>query len=585
MPFDGLMTRAAVQEIREQIVGGHVRKINQIGPKQLTFQIYAKNQNVLLYLSAAPASARIQMTEKKFKNPETPPSFVMLLRKHIGQAEIQAIDQLGLDRTVRLTFATHNELGDPVQKYLIAEIMGKYSNLILLNEEGHVIDAIQRVSHGMSRVRQIYPGTPYQPFPSGKLNILDQEVRVESLLAQAEGPVRVGKLLLRNLEGFSPLAIREVCFQAGLDPDTNSQDLSAADLGRLDQALQATCQQIRQADFTPLLYQTDKPLFYCLPLTHLGPAAMAGTSLGQVMDLFYDVHDRDDRVGQLQGNLLAILDKEIDKESRKLDRQRADYEKTLDREKYKEEGDLLASNLQRIQPGDTTITVQDYYHDGVDRVISLDPGKSAWENVERAYKRFSKLKKSNELLASRLPATQEDLAYLLQLQQSLQEADDLAVLKEIRQEFEDQGLIQKRRKQKKTRQEAPLKPLRFQSSSGKTIYVGRNNRQNDQLTLHIANKEDYFFHTQTIPGAHVILVTGGQEPSDQDILEAAWLAASHSSGRKESAVAIDYTAKKNVYKAKGAKPGMVYYRNYKTITVDPQAELQLQVLDEPAPEN
>lgn len=577
MPFDGIVTRAVLEEVRKHCLDGHVRKINQIGPRQLTIQVYANNENQLIYLSADPSQARIQLTNKKFTNPKTPPNFVMLLRKHIGQARIASIDQAGLDRTVLFNFDTRNELGDPVTKHLAVEAMGKHSNIILLDEDMTVIDAIQRVSHSMSRFRQVYPGSDYKIFPANKRELLDQDISYPEILETCKAKTPLFKSLYQNITGFSPIISKEICFRAQLDPGLRVDQLEEDEVDRLNNVLQDLVQKIRAKDFHPVLYQADKAVFHVFPLTYLmEEAEMTSPSISEVMDAYYSLHARDDRIGQLQGQLQSILSKRIDKTSRKLDRQREDYKNTLDKERFKEEGDLLAAHVQDIGAGDEVIRLEDFYHNNEERLVHIDPQKSPWDNVQAKYKRFSKLKRAQARLSKTLPRVQDDLNYYIQLRETVDAADDLAVLKEIRQEFIDQGLIKKKKKhRRKVRNPKKLSPLQFTSSSGKTIYVGRNNRQNDELTLKKANKEDYFFHSQTIPGAHVILVTNGEEISEDDILEAAWLAASHSSGRADSAVDIDYTQRKHVYKAKGAKPGMVYYKNFSTITVNPRAKLDL----------
>lgn len=581
MTFDGITTRAVVLELQEKLSGGVLRKINQIAPHTLTLSFYANQENHLLYLTADPAKACLFLTNRKFQNPITPPDFCMVLRKHLAQARLTDIRQEGMDRTVSFCFSGRNELGDDTTLRLVGEFMGKYSNLILVGPQERVIDAIRHVSHDMSRVRQIYPGAAYHFFPSEKKDLLDQKIVLKDLAERTAPQAQANKLFVKNLTGFSPLAARELLFRAGLDPDQPLASLRAEDWDLLQGVFDSFAEAIRKGAFQPGLYGTNKITYYPLPLYHLGPARAGGASLSALMDRYYTEHGRDDRMGQQKAQLFAQLKAAQDRLEKKLAHQRADFQETLDREDLKEEGDLLAAQVHTLRKGMDQIRLADFFHDNEPRTIALDPGKAPWENVKERYRRYSKLKRAHQLLSESLPALEELLAYYQQLGSTIEQAQSEEDLAAIRTEMVREGLI-KEKGRKKTKKSAPkaLPPYRYQSPNGFDLYVGRNNRQNDQLTLKTANKEDLFFHAQGIAGAHVILRTGGKTPDSADIEAACWLAAKNSAQGAESSVMVDYTERKNVYKAKGAKPGMVYYHDFSSLLVNPKKNLPLKRKEE-----
>lgn len=578
MTFDGITCHAVVEELNQKLAGGHIKKINQIAARQITFHIYAKGENQLLFLSVDSASARFHLTRQKFDNPKTPPNFCMLLRKHLGQGKLLSIDQQGLDRTVFFRFLTHNELGDEVEKKLVIEVMGKYSNIILLDEKNRVLDAIQRVSHDMSRVRQVYPGTSYTPFPSDKYDPLHQEFHVRDLLKEAPDQGKAVQLFYKKITGFSPQISRELLDQAQVPANTGWGELKAnPDLvERLDLPLQELLTKIRRKDFSPCLYLIPKPNYYALPLSSLGEAAERNPSISHIIDSYSQKVGRVDRIGQQASLLKERLSQQLDKSQRKLLQLEKDFEKTETRDQLKEEADLLASVVHTLQRGQREVTVPDFYHENRERTIALDPRKNGWENLENLYHRHGKLKTAHQLLSRHIPKLREEIAYLNQLLTTVNQADSSEIIQEIRSEMVQEGLLkEKTAKRKKQRQEKKSTPDRYLTANGMTIYVGRNNHQNDRLTLKDAGKEDIFLHAKTIPGAHVILKTGDGELTREDLEAAAWLAATNSANGQESVVDVDYTPRKNVYKAKGAKPGMVYYNDFKTLHVNTLARPSL----------
>ncbi len=584
MTFDGITTRAVVLELKEKLENGRINKINQPSDKTITISIYSKGENRTLYLSADPSQSSIYLTDRKFQNPTTPPNFCMLLRKHIGKSKLSEIYQYGLDRTLRLRFDTFNELGDPIYYDLICELMGKYSNIILLDMSGRVLDAVTRVSHDMSRVRQIFPGTNYEIFPSDKKDILIEDLDLNDLISPMSKDAQINKIFVKNLTGFSPIVAKELAFRSDLAADAPISQLSKDDIGRLAHNLANLVEDIRRGNFSPSLYTKDKKQFHALKLYHLGQADFSSPSISQVLDKFSQITIGDDRLGSQKHSLMDILSHYMSKQEKKLLKLKKEYELTLDRQNYKEEADLLSSNVHLIKRGMEEVSVEDFFNGEKTRTIFIDPGKSAWDNIQIKYKKFSKLNTTHKLLSDRIPKLEAYIDYLRQVYLTIKDCDSRESLDEIRSEMVEEGIVGKSGKKgsnnnSKAKKGQSSLPRTYVTENGFEVLVGKNNNQNDRLTLKIANKEDYFFHAKGIAGAHVILRCPDKEPELSDIEAAAYLAAKYSSQSDETRVDVDYTKKKNVYKAKGAKPGMVYYNDFSTITVNTKADPQIKQKD------
>lgn len=564
MTFDGITTRAVVLECKNHLLDSHVNKINQISDHEIILQFYGHGENYSLYISTLSSSCRFYLSQKKYTNPLIPPNFVMVLRKHLSRSRLISIEQIGLDRTVEFSFEASNELGDAVKKYLIVEIMGKQSNIILLDENRIILDALKRVSSRMSRAREIFPGLSYQVFPSNKLEILEKNYSLKDM------EWKKGKLFknfYQNFTGFSPVISKEICYRAAIDPNEDFQSLQEEEKMKLKKELDHIILDIQEGNFSPSLYQ-DPAQYYCLELKSLGERIKTSSSISQIIESFSHIAIEDDRVKQKKSHLSSPIKQLLEREDRKFEKQKRELEKTKDSQEIKLEADLLGPVVHKIQKGQETIEVEDFYNPGKLRKIDLDPKKTPWDNIQAKYKKASKYKTAHKLLQNSLPKLKEDIQYLAQLLLTIDEAKDMDILEEIEEEIIKEGIIKKKSKKKKQKQEKTSSPHQYLTKNNSTIYVGKNNKQNDYLTLKLAGKEDYFFHAQTIPGAHVILKNSNKEVTADDLHAGAYLAAIYSSAKKEHYVDIDYTQKKNVYKAKGAKLGMVYYNNFQTIRID-----------------
>lgn len=579
MTLDGLVVRSLVRELKSALVGGRISKINQPSNHDLVFTIYNNRTNYKLYLSASSNAPRMLLTDRAFTNPLTPPSFNMFLRKHLQGGTIVNIEQTGLDRIASIDMNCFDELGVPVVKSLVIELMGKYSNIVLVDKSSQkILESIRRISFDMSNVRQVYPGLIYPQVEDTKIDVTFDDRTIIDVIATLPGALATFKVFYTTFTGFSPIIGREICYRAGIDAKRPLNSLASEELESLDEAFITLRSAIRthQYDYSLVEEGNTYKEFHCLNLRQFGDGIKKSSSMSEAIDLFYTVNDKDDRLSQmirsLQKTLGTKIQRLVAKRAKLVDEQR----ESADRDIFRVYGDLLSAAGHRIQKGDTIISVENFFDENLEIIeIPLNPTKSPWENAQYYYKKYSKLKKANQLLAVALPKLDEEVEYLEQTLDSLDNLTTVNEYKEVRDELIHQRVLKRAPDRKKT--EKPSKPLHFTTDAGSHIYVGKNNLQNDYLTLKFAGKNDLFFHARNIPGSHVIL---RQEATDDDqaMAIAAFLAATHSKHRHEPYVDVDYTERKNVRKQKGAKPGMVYYDHFTTIRVDTTDQLMREIV-------
>jgi len=484
----------------------------------------------------------------------------MLLRKHLVGARLAAMEQPTMERIVKLEFDTYNELGEPSRKMLILELLGKLTNLILVDDEGIILDALRRVDEDMSRTRRILPGLRYHlPEAQGKWNPLEVgHDEMQTALAACLPDQPKDKWLLNTFNGLSPLVCRELAEGAA---DTFADDLLA---------FFAT---IKAGAFTPyLLTGPNGPMdFSYIPIHQYGTAATLAKadSFSALLDDFYESRDRIDRHRQQAGALLKTVTNLRDRTARKLEIQRKEQCDAENRERFREQGDILTANLHTVKKGQSSLTAQNFYDpDSGDITIKLDPLKTPQQNAQALYKRYAKAKTAERHLIEQIQKGEQELEYQNSVLEAIARAETTADVAQIREELADVGLLRAQSSGK--RQKLPAaKPLRFISSTGVPIYAGKNNMQNDQLTFKTAHRGDTWLHVQKIHGSHVIIETAGAEPDPQTLEEAAIIAAFYSQGRAGSKIPVDYTIVKHVKKPSGGKPGAAHYVNYKTIFADP----------------
>lgn len=571
MAFDGIVTRNIVQELKTLLLDGKISKISQPSKYDLLLTIYNK-KNFFLLISASNNVPRIHLTSGKKENPLVPPDFCMVLRKHLIGGTIESIEQMDLDRVIRFRIKSYDEMGYPAVKFLYVEIMGKHSNIILTNSSDNIIDSIKRVNAAMSRVRLILPGLTYRVLPSDKHSVLENTPALQSIHENIPGNTKVYKLFYTFYTGLSPIIGKEISYNADIDVDRAYSSLDENEREKLNTSFMDQVALIRSNQFNPMIYNSSKGNlleYYSLELKHLGYYHTKFALMNEAIDYYFSQTDNDDRFHQQIGELQKVIQAKIFKLGKKRENMVADLESESLIDTYKIYGDLLASNIPSITKGMKSIDLPNIYAaDQALTSIPLDERKSPWDNVQSYYKKSSKLKTAHKLLMKQLPLIDEEMNYLYQVMDSLDHITDLTELSEIKEELYKENIL---KKPKSTKKPSPklksTKPHHYLLGDGIHIYVGKNNTQNDHLTLKMANKDDYFFHVRNNPGSHVILRTT-KALSKEAIEAAAYLAAIHSKVKDEILVDVDYTLKKNVYKQKLAKPGMVYYDHFKTITIN-----------------
>lgn len=571
MPLDAICLSAVVRETAAQVENTRIEKIQQPARDQVVLLLRGGRR---LLLCAGATQPRLHLTEQLRDNPSQPPMFCMLLRKHLAGGRILSVVQEHLERVVTLTIQAADELGEQRQWRLILEAMPRHANLILVDHQGRITDCLRRVDFEMSQQRQVLPGLFYHlPPRQEKRSPLEigREEFLELLSALPEDTPLDG-WLLDTFTALPPLMARElVCAAYGETDARLSRDKGE----KLWDSLGTWRDRIVGGGFVPtLLRRAGRPadFTYC-PITQYGPAMEQETfdSFGRLLDEFYEGRDQADRVRQKGQDLMKSATAARDRVRRKLAAQEKELAATRDRERLRICGELITANLYRMERGQSKLVCQNYYDEDLAEVtIPLDPLLTPQQNAAKYYKRYTKAKTAEKYLREQMALARRDLAYLESVLQEIQQAETEQDFLDIRGEMSDAGFI---RKQGKKVLQRPSKPREFKTSGGFRVLVGRNNRQNDKLTLKDADYRDLWFHVQKLHGSHVILCTNGGEPGDQDITEAAGLAAYYSQAKDSANVPVDCTQVKYVKKPAGARPGMVIYTTYRTVNVTPAEDL------------
>ena len=575
MALDGAFLHHLQKEIWDRAKDARIDKIYQPNRDELVFVLRTRKERMNLLLSARANSARVHFTQVLPENPAQPPMFCMLLRKRFTGGRLLRIEQPGLERLLVFVFDTVNELGDHVEMRLVAEVMGRYSNVILVDPDGKIVDSLRRVDADMSSERWILPGLTYQLPPSqDKLCLLDAEpnavlTRMEALPRDYE----LSKGLLQVLQGVSPIVCRELAFQVGKGAALTAKTMTDSQKEKLLFSLHRLKEMICEGTGTPFMVINlqKKPMdFSFFHIGQYGSSAIKRPcdSFSQLLDDFYTERDTQERMRVREQDLLRLLTTVSERLSRKIANQTAELTQSANREQWRIMGDLLSANQYQIQKGSSQVVLSNFYSENGEEIeIPLDPALTPNQNAQKYYKEYRKARTAEEKLTEQIAIAKEDLLYLDSVLDELSRARTEKELVAIRLELMEQGYI--RRTKGKKIQPQHSEPLRFTTTDGSVVLVGRNNRQNDQLTLKTAKNYDIWFHVKNMPGSHVILLTNGKEASPSAMEEAAVLAAHYSRGKDSSQVPVDYTYAKHVTKPQGAKPGRVIYVQYKTLYVDP----------------
>ncbi len=580
MALDGVFLRHLKGEIGTSLLGTRVDRVFQPNRDELILAFRGFSAAYKLLISARANSARVNLTTIPVENPQQPPMLCMLLRKKLQGAKLLEITQPDLERALMLKFDSVNELGDHVELTLAVEIMGRYSNIILVDENGKIIDALKRVDAEMSSERLVLPGLLYRlPPPQDKLSMLT--CTVEEIMARIDALPRdmeLSKALMSVLQGISPIIAREVENSAGLGHEVYVKSMTPPQRRRTEMYVTTLMETAKNVSGTPhiVIDPQNKPKdFAFMDIRQYGSAMTVSEkeSFSEMLDAFYAERDQIERMRVKSQDLLRLLANHADRLSRKIANQQAELSACAERDTLRIKGDLLSANMYAIQKGETSVKLQNFYDENLAEIeIALDPALTPQQNAQKYYKNYRKAKTAEEKLTEQIGLAQTELTYIDSVFESLALAENERDLNEIRAELAEQGYVRRKAGKKNQKQPALSVPLKFKTSDGFTVLVGRNNRQNDKLTMKDANNNDIWFHTKNIPGSHTVLVTDGKAPTETAMEEAAVLAAQHSRAKDSAQVPVDYTQIRYVSKPQGAKPGMVIYVQYKTVYVDPTTE-------------
>ncbi|NRD78816.1 fibronectin/fibrinogen-binding protein [Bacillus sp. BRMEA1] len=567
MSFDGLFSKAMADELSKSLKGGRINKVHQPYKNEIILTIRANGVNQKLLLSAHPSYARAQLTNEAYDNPSEPPMFCMLLRKHIEGHILEDLYQMDNDRIIILEIKGRNEIGDISYKQLIIEIMGRHSNIILVDKSRNLIlDSIKHITYAVNSYRAIMPGQDYIfPPAQNKQNPFDtSEDDVLRLLDFNGG--KLDKQLVEHFAGISPIFAKEVIYQSGL---ANRTTVPKSFVGLI--------KRIQNRDLSPsIMTSADRDTFYLFPLEYIKGEVKSFTSLSEMLDRFYFGKAERDRVKQQGNDIERFISNEKEKNEKKIEKLKATLLEAEQADEYQRFGELLTANLYAVKKGMGEIEVLDYYDEaGGTITIPLDPRKTPSENAQKYFSKYQKAKNAMQVVLEQIEKAKEETAYFDNLLQQIQTASPKD-LQEIREELVEGGYIRERQRRngKKLQNAKPILDY-FQATDGTEIIVGKNNKQNDYLTNKLAARDEIWLHTKDIPGSHVVIRS--KEPSEETITEAAMLAAYFSKARNSSSVPVDFTKVRNVKKPSGAKPGFVIYENQQTVYVTPDEEIVLQL--------
>lgn len=576
MSYDGFVTRCITDELNKKILGGKIDKVYQPEKDEIILSIRTHNGNYKLLLSASASNPRVHLTAVKRENPMVPPMFCMLMRKHLSGGIVTGIHQSGFDRVIRIDIENRDEMGDICTRSVITEIMGRHSNIILTDVNNKIMDSAKHIDFTVSAVRQILPGLIYYPPPTQDKLSADEMTTPQLLNIIEELPedAPLDKFLVSNIMGMSPLLSREIIYTFNNSTRVLKGEIDcAAFVVHLYDFLKAMC----DSKFSPSLVidtSEKRPAYFsCVRLTQYENYSHTEdySSISEVVDTYYEKRSNREHMNRRSATLSKLVSNNIERCEKKLIIHRESLENSKNRDKYKMYGDLITANIYRIKYGMKSVTVENYYSAECEEVeIPLKEDISPSQNAQRYYKKYNKAKITENNAIEQIKLAEDEKFYLESVAESLENIETSAELAEIRNELANEGYLPKQNgKQKKNQTKSA--PIKYISVDGYEIWVGRNNKQNDELTLKTSYSTDIWFHTKNIPSSHTIVKTKGTgEAPDTTLMQAAKIAAYHSKAKNSSQVPVDYTIVKNVKKPNGSKPGMVIYDHYNTVYVLPE---------------
>ena len=559
MSFDGVFTHAMVNELRETLLSGRISKIHQPYENEIVLVIRSRGKNHRLLLSAHPSYARVQITQIDYQNPDNPPNFVMMLRKYLDGAILENIEQIENDRVIHFHFAKRNELGDLQNIILIVELMGRHSTIVLVNQEtGKILDAIKHIGSSQNTYRSLLPGVEYiappkqevlNPFSSDKEKIFQR-------LSQTE---LEPKAIQHQFQGIGFDTAQELTKRLLERPNEKMVVWDEFFSSIINHPVPTFYETTNKDFFTPIVYQV---------FSEQASAVTTYPTLSQLLDSYYHEKAEKDRAKQQGGELIRKIENELKRNKNKLKKREQTLKESQNAENYRRDGELLTTFLTQVPRGAKEVVLPNYYEEDRPIKIALDPALTPNQNAQKYFHRYQKLKNAVKLIGEQIQEAKDEIQYLESVLSQLEIAGPMDI-EAIKEELTAEGYL-KKKTQKKQKKKKPSQPDQYFSSDGTLILVGKNNLQNDQLTMKTAKKTDYWLHAKNIPGSHVIIKS--DQPSDETITEAAELAAYFSKYRYSAQVPVDLVQVKHIRKPNGAKPGYVIYENQKTVIVTPEEE-------------
>lgn len=579
MPLDAVCLTALSNELEQRIVGMKIDKVQQPERDLLLLSLRGNGESVKLLISGGSGSARVHLTQAQYEQPQSPPMFCMLLRKHMQGARIESVNQPEHERLLMLKLDATDDMGFASKKDLVVEMLGRSTNIILTASDGMIIDCLRRVDAEMSERRQVLPGLFYRlPHPQEKPSFFgsDSDAR-RRLWLDAPGDQCADKWLLSTFSGLSPLICRELCSRCFGNATPRISELSAEARQKFPAAMDALCDTVASGEFAPtLLSEQGRPQdFSFMAITQYGSAYenRRFEDFSQLLEAFYTRREQADRVARRAQSLIKSIKTARGRIARKLDAQQMELKQTAERDVLRKSGDLITANLYRMKKGETQLIAQDYFDEGCpDIAIELEPLKSPQQNAQKYYKGYNRAKTAEKYLSGLIIKAQGEIEYLDSVLSELSRVEGERDISAIRRELTEAGFIRKQKTGKKEKNREPA-PLSFISDAGMEILVGRNNAQNDELTLRTARRTDVWLHTKSVHGSHVILRCADTEPDDLSLSQAASLAVHYSQAREAGKTAVDYTQVRFVKKPSGALPGKVIYTDQKTIMAQGDEQL------------
>ncbi|MBU5677350.1 NFACT family protein [Alkaliphilus sp. MSJ-5] len=580
MALDGFVVAALTHELRSKLCNGRIDKIYQPETDEIILTARSGGKNHKILLSTNSNYPKVHFTNSSKENPATPPNFCMVLRKHLLGGRIIDILQPEFERMIKLVIESHDELNILKSKELIIEMMGKHSNIILVDSETNkIIDSIKRIPFDVSRYRQVLPGLEYAMPPSqDKVNPLKIVTKDEfnSIIKSKDQRTSLYKAVYSSFTGVSPLISMEICYRSSIDENIILSNLDEEMINIIYNSFVDIINMIKTNNFNPSIYYDDTTGKYVdfssINITHLHYyEEQSLESSSEMLENFYLQRDSKERMKQRTHDLRKSVSIKLDRLYNKLSNLNKDLKKAHEAEKYKLYGDLITANIYQVVKGQEEAELTNYYDTDYSTVIiSLDKRLTPAQNAQRYFKLYAKAKTALSQVNHQIEKTKEEVNYLEQILISIDQCTHISDIEEIRTELEETGFIKRRinKKGMSSNQNKKSNYLKYMSSEGFEILVGKNNKQNDEITFKVSSKDDLWFHVKDMPGSHVILKQNDKTPGNSSILQAATLAAYYSKGKNSTKVAVDYTERRNVKKQSGAKPGMVIYDNYSTVLVD-----------------